>query len=123
MYKKIILMSLLLTAGLVDVAYAAGGTKISDLLNNVSDLGGSAVTLISTFAKVGGIGVFVWGLWDWYQSGQQNSQVKMKTVWTKVLVGALLVGAPFFLESTLNQVSGGGATKVSGKTSGATDTW
>ena len=116
-------MSLLLTAGLVDVAYAAGGTKISDLLNNVSDLGGSAVTLISTFAKVGGIGVFVWGLWDWYQSGQQNSQVKMKTVWTKVLVGALLVGAPFFLESTLNQVSGGGATKVSGKTSGATDTW
>lgn len=121
MYKKIILMSLLLTASLVDVAYAA---KISDLFNNVSEMGGSAVTLISTFAKVGGIGVFVWGLWDWYQSGQQNSQIKMKTVWTKVLVGALLVGAPFFLESTLNQVTnnGVGGKKIQANL-GSSDNW
>lgn len=114
--NKILSLGTIVGLSLLSTTAFAAGTNVAGLIDNVSSLGSSVITAISTFAKAGGIGVFVWGLWDWYQTGQQGSQVKMKTVVTKLIVGALLVAAPFVLDATINQVGGGDVNKkVTGK--------
>lgn len=113
--SKILSLGAIMGLSLSTTVFAAG-TGVAGLIENVSGMGSSLVEAISTFARVGGIGLFVWGLWDWYQTGQQGSQVKMKTVVTKLLVGALLVAAPFVLDKTIEQVGGGSVDKkVTGK--------
>lgn len=121
--NKILSLGAIVGLSLLSTTALAAGGNVESMITNVSNLGNSMVDAIATFAKVGGIGLFVWGLWDWYQTGQQGSQVKMKTVVIKLLVGALLVAAPFVLDSTVNQVSGGGAERVKGKAQNTADSW
>lgn len=121
--NKILSLGAIVGLSLLSTTALAAGGNVESMITNVSNLGNSMVDAIATFAKVGGIGLFVWGLWDWYQTGQQGSQVKMKTVVIKLLVGALLVAAPFVLDSTVNQVSGGGAERVKGKATNTADSW
>lgn len=113
MFNKNTLKTMATIAGLTLLTTTAHAAKLSDVVNNVSDMGTSLVDAINTFAKVGGIGIFVWGLWDWYQTGQQGSQVKMKTVITKLLVGGSLFAAPFLLDATSTQLTGGQSGRVS----------
>lgn len=113
MFNKSTLKTMATIAGLTLLTTTAHAAKLSDVVNNVSDMGTSLVDAINTFAKVGGIGIFVWGLWDWYQTGQQGSQVKMKTVITKLLVGGSLFAAPFLLDATSTQLTGGQSGRVS----------
>lgn len=113
MFNKNTLKTMATIAGLTLLTTTAHAAKLSDVVNNVSDMGTSLVDMINTFAKVGGIGIFVWGLWDWYQTGQQGSQVKMKTVITKLLVGGSLFAAPFLLDATSTQLTGGQSGRVS----------
>lgn len=114
--NKILSLGAIVGLSLLSTTVFAADKGVAGLISNVSEMGTSMVDAISTFARVGGIGLFVWGLWDWYQTGQQGSQVKMKTVVVKLLVGALLVAAPFVLDKTIEQVSGGsGVKKVTGK--------
>lgn len=114
MFNKNTLKTMATIAGLTLLTTTAHAAKLSDVVNNVSDIGTSLVDMINTFAKVGGIGIFVWGLWDWYQTGQQGSQVKMKTVITKILVGGALFAAPFLLDATSTQLTNDSSKRVSG---------
>lgn len=120
--SKIVYGALFLTALLL-ASQGIAADNLGNVIDRFTGLGSNIVKLVSMLATVGGIGLFVWGLFDWWQSTKQGSQVRMGMVFVKLAIGGALTVAPYLLETTGNQFADGSQKRLSSSTVDGTATW